>query len=217
MDTEYQLFSLQAVIKHTVDSRRTQPKTTAYDECKTTSDDTTQEFHLKVLQYLLKMNISFDDETYFDVLENEVGYDMSRLLMNDARRSLRVLNDQTTRRAELVDSETSYDLERLSEAITDGPDGMPTTTKQFDTFAELGYAIDSEADKTHDLSDAASELFRLFTEGTTAQRRAILLMLEAARYVEQGVALPRTLTQKLKRVRKQVAADGWKLDPTKLR
>lgn len=211
------MFSVESVIRHTVDPRRTEKKTTQYDEMNTLSDDTTQEFHLKVIEYLMKMGIPFDDESYFDVLVDEIGYNMGRLLMNDARRSMRKLTDKTKRRSELVDSDTSYDLERLAEAITQGPDGLPTTTKQFDTFAELGLAMDTNADRTHDLSDEAAKLFDMFYNGTTPQRRAILLMIEAARYIEQGVALPRNLTQKLKRVRQQVEEYGWKLDTAKLR
>lgn len=208
-----------------------------YDNTTATSEDVLQEYCRIVVEALIEYDIPHDRDScrvdehgrrrwkffedlpdYLDAIacaskKAKNGDDLSFLFMQDAMKVVKKSLDKTRGRKERQGELSSWDLEVLEKLILD-VDHLygASTSRQFDTFAEIEGALESNMDEQYDLSDAAQMVLDMFRNGTTHQRRAISLMLQVAGHRERGEKIPPALSNKIARVRPQVEEFGWVLD-----
>jgi len=235
---EMRVVEWKSVLKYPTSEARSLPKDVKTNNQSYFDDDVNQQFHLRLLEFVTRHGVEIESERY---VEHAFDYVADALLaqheatgetdddepltaegkcwgmMRDAQRDMRQLHDDTPSRRRLRAELVSWDIDKLDAAMSATVNGLPTTGREFETYDELELAVQSDIAKQYELSDAATDILTLFQNGTTAQRRALLHLVQAAKYIEQGAIIPNSLRSKLKRDRKEVKAMGWELDLDLLR
>lgn len=182
------------------------------------SPDTKQEALLRCHKFLDSHFEDYDGSTFVDSV-NELAPQVITTVYNSARtdeyrkaRSRKVLSYSEER----LQNDVVY-LSQLMGARGDGGEALFYNEPQSEVFLDYhglqSVVADDHGDEETDYwSNELATVVDMYEKGDVHQRKAIRLLIEAMKYKQQGVAVPKQILVEISNVRRHVLKMGWKLN-----